>query len=126
MMSHTSSSAFPAATSSSARLTTTAGSRGRTTVRPGTSTNARSRSARTLWCERSSASSTRPEHGGLAHAGGEETPLKITGIETISVALPARRLHRMAFPSEVLGRYVIVRMFTDEGIEGLGEATVMK
>jgi muconate cycloisomerase len=52
--------------------------------------------------------------------------LKITGIETISVALPARRLHRMAFPGEVLGRYVIVRMFTDEGIEGLGEATVMK
>jgi muconate cycloisomerase len=52
--------------------------------------------------------------------------VEITGIETISVALPWRRLHRMAFPGEVLGRYVIARVFTDEGIEGLGEATVIK
>lgn len=52
--------------------------------------------------------------------------MEITGIETISVALPWRRLHRMAFPGEVLGRYVIARVFTDEGIEGLGEATVIK
>lgn len=52
--------------------------------------------------------------------------MKVTGLETISVALPARRPHRMAFPGEVLGRYVIVRMFTDAEIEGLGEATVIK
>src|SRR5262245_53382952 len=33
----------------------------------------------------------------------------------------------MAFPSsEAIGRYVIVRVSTDEGIEGLGEATVIK
>jgi muconate cycloisomerase len=52
--------------------------------------------------------------------------LKITGFETFIVALPWRRLHKMAFPSGLLGRYVIVRVFTDEGIEGLGEATVIK
>ena len=32
----------------------------------------------------------------------------------------------MAFPSGTLGNYVIVRLFTDNGIEGLGEATVLK
>jgi muconate cycloisomerase len=32
----------------------------------------------------------------------------------------------MAFPSGELGNYVIVRVRTDEGIEGLGEATVIK
>jgi muconate cycloisomerase len=52
--------------------------------------------------------------------------MKITGIETFMVALPWRRLHKMAFPGEVLGRYVIVRVRTDDGVEGLGEATVIK
>lgn len=52
--------------------------------------------------------------------------MKITGVEAFVVALPWRRLHRMAFPSDVIGRYAIVRLFTDEGIEGLGEATVLK
>jgi muconate cycloisomerase len=52
--------------------------------------------------------------------------MEITAVETICVALPWRRLHRMAFPLDVLGRYVITRVFTDEGIEGLGEATVIK
>lgn len=52
--------------------------------------------------------------------------MKITAIETISVAIPWRRLHRMAFPGAELGRYVIARVFTDESIEGLGEATVIK
>jgi muconate cycloisomerase len=42
------------------------------------------------------------------------------------VALPWRRLHKMAFPGEVLGRYVIVRLRTDDGLDGLGEATVIK
>jgi muconate cycloisomerase len=52
--------------------------------------------------------------------------VKITGFETFIVALPWRRLHKMALPSGLLGRYVIVRVFTDDGIEGLGEATVIK
>lgn len=52
--------------------------------------------------------------------------MKITRIETFNVALPWRRLHKMAFPSGAIGNYVIVRVHTDEGIEGLGEATVIK
>ena len=52
--------------------------------------------------------------------------MKVTGFEAFVVALPWRRLHKMAFPGEVLGRYVIVRLFTDDGVEGLGEATVIK
>ncbi len=52
--------------------------------------------------------------------------MKITGVETFNVALPWRRLHKMAFPSGKLGNYVIVRVHTDDGIEGLGEATVLK
>lgn len=52
--------------------------------------------------------------------------MKITRIETFNVALPWRRLHKMAFPSGKLGNYVIVRVHTDEGIQGLGEATVIK
>ena len=44
--------------------------------------------------------------------------MKITRIETFNVALPWRRLHKMAFPSGAIGNYVIVRMHTDEGIEG--------
>jgi len=52
--------------------------------------------------------------------------VKITSFETFMVALPWRRLHKMAFPGEVLGRYVIVRLRTDDGLEGLGEATVIK
>jgi muconate cycloisomerase len=52
--------------------------------------------------------------------------VKITRVETFNVALPWRRLHKMAFPGGTLGNYVIVRVGTDEGIEGLGEATVIK
>jgi muconate cycloisomerase len=52
--------------------------------------------------------------------------LRIRGCEAFIVALPWRRLHKMAFPSGALGNYVIVRVFTEDGIEGLGEATVMK
>jgi muconate cycloisomerase len=52
--------------------------------------------------------------------------VRITSFETFMVALPWRRLHKMAFPGEVLGRYVIVRLRTDDGLEGLGEATVIK
>jgi L-alanine-DL-glutamate epimerase-like enolase superfamily enzyme len=52
--------------------------------------------------------------------------LKIRGCEAFIVALPWRRLHKMAMPGGTLGNYVIVRVFTEEGVEGLGEATVLK
>ncbi|MGH9244017.1 MAG: mandelate racemase/muconate lactonizing enzyme family protein [Acidimicrobiales bacterium] len=52
--------------------------------------------------------------------------MKIAAVEAFVVALPWRRLHKMSFPSDPIGRYVIVRMSTDDGIEGLGEATVIK
>ena len=52
--------------------------------------------------------------------------MKIDRVETFVVSLPWRRLHRMAFPSGQIGRYTIVRVSTDEGVEGLGEATVLK
>ena len=54
--------------------------------------------------------------------------MKITKIDAFAVALPARRLHRMATKRAVddLGRYTIAVVSTDEGVEGLGEATVMR
>jgi muconate cycloisomerase len=52
--------------------------------------------------------------------------VKITGVEIFNVALPFRRLHKMAFPAASIGNYVIVRVQTDDGVEGLGEATVLK
>jgi muconate cycloisomerase len=52
----------------------------------------------------------------------------VTDVQAFVVALPARRLHRMATRRAVddLGRYTIVVVSTDEGIQGLGEATVMR
>jgi muconate cycloisomerase len=52
--------------------------------------------------------------------------MRIESVETLNVALPWRRLHKMAFPAGSLGNYVIVRVRTDDGVEGLGEATVLK
>jgi muconate cycloisomerase len=54
--------------------------------------------------------------------------VKITKIDAFAVALPARRLHQMATKRSVdeLGRYTIAVVSTDEGIDGLGEATVMR
>jgi muconate cycloisomerase len=54
--------------------------------------------------------------------------VKITSVEAFAVALPARRLHQMATKRAVddLGRYTIAVISTDEGIEGVGEATVMR
>lgn len=51
--------------------------------------------------------------------------MQITGIKATIVALPSRRVHPMAFGGANLGRYVIVRVQTDAGIEGFGEATVL-
>ncbi len=52
--------------------------------------------------------------------------MKITDIELFRVSVPRRRLHKMASMATSAGRYVIVRLHTDEGIIGLGEATVMR
>jgi muconate cycloisomerase len=54
--------------------------------------------------------------------------VRITSVEAFAVALPARRLHQMATQRAVddLGRYTIAVIATDEGVEGLGEATVMR
>jgi muconate cycloisomerase len=51
--------------------------------------------------------------------------VKITTVKATAVALPLRRPHPMAFGGAGLGRYVIVEISTDEGITGLGEATVL-
>jgi muconate cycloisomerase len=51
--------------------------------------------------------------------------MKITRLEAFVVAIPPRRKHPMAFGGADLGRYVIARVQTDEGIDGLGEATVL-
>jgi muconate cycloisomerase len=51
---------------------------------------------------------------------------RIAQVETTVVALPWRRLHTTATRGDRLGNYVIVRVRTDDGIEGLGEATVIK
>ena len=53
--------------------------------------------------------------------------MKIVAMETLRVALPLRRPHRMASGLDIeLGKYVIVRVSTDEGITGLGEAPALK
>ena len=52
--------------------------------------------------------------------------MKITDIEILRVAVPRRRFHKMASMAMAAGRYVIVRLHTDGGIIGLGEATVMR
>lgn len=54
--------------------------------------------------------------------------MKITDIETSQVALPLRRPHRFATSRTdvALGKYVIVKVKTDEGIVGLGEAPALK
>jgi len=52
--------------------------------------------------------------------------MKISGVETIRVAIPPRRPHRVTFDrTGIMGRYVIVRLLTDQGVSGLGEATVL-
>ena len=52
--------------------------------------------------------------------------MKIASAETIRVSLPHRRAHRVTFDTEGnLGHYVILKVLTDEGVFGLGEATVL-
>lgn len=49
--------------------------------------------------------------------------MQITGFELFTVALPQRRYHAWASNTKVpIGRHVILRLDTDEGISGWGEA----
>jgi muconate cycloisomerase len=50
----------------------------------------------------------------------------ITGIETIRVALPTRRVHKWTGLTEAIGRSLLVRLTDDAGHEGWGEAPAIK
>ncbi|HUR71608.1 MAG TPA: enolase C-terminal domain-like protein [Candidatus Limnocylindrales bacterium] len=52
--------------------------------------------------------------------------MKITNIETIPIRLPTRRVHQWASLTTPIGVYVIVKLYTDDGLIGLGEAPVLK
>jgi muconate cycloisomerase len=52
--------------------------------------------------------------------------MKITAIETIPIRLPTRRAHQWASLTTPIGVYVILKLHTDEGLIGLGEAPVLK
>ena len=52
--------------------------------------------------------------------------MKITRIETIPIRLPTRRVHQWASLTTPIGVYVVVKLKTDEGLVGLGEAPVLK
>src|ERR1700693_63918 len=53
--------------------------------------------------------------------------MKITRIETYPVRIPLKPERRMisALGQHTVSQYVLVRIGTDEGVEGVGEATVM-
>lgn len=52
--------------------------------------------------------------------------MKIVRIETIPIRLPTRRVHQWASLTTPIGVYVIIRLTTDDGLTGLGEAPVLK
>jgi muconate cycloisomerase len=52
--------------------------------------------------------------------------MRIRRIETIPIRLPPRRAHQWASLTTSIGVYVIVKLATDEGLIGLGEAPVLK
>src|ERR671918_2719061 len=52
--------------------------------------------------------------------------MKITYIETIPIRLPTRRVLQWASLTTPIGVYVIIKLHTDEGLIGLGEAPVLK
>jgi len=52
--------------------------------------------------------------------------MKITNIETIPIRLPTRRVHQWASLTTPIGAYVIVKLYTDQNLVGLGEAPVLK
>ena len=52
--------------------------------------------------------------------------MKITKIETIPIRLPTRRVHQWASLTTPIGIYVIIKLYTDQGLVGWGEAPVLK
>ena len=52
--------------------------------------------------------------------------MKIVKIETIPIRLPTRRVHQWASLTTPIGVYVIIKLHTDQGLLGLGEAPVLK
>ena len=56
-------------------------------------------------------------------SGSGRVDLRIMRVEAVPVALPVRRDWRWRGLQGALGRWVIVRVYTDEGLVGLGEAT---
>jgi muconate cycloisomerase len=52
--------------------------------------------------------------------------MKITRIETIPIRLPTRRVHQWASLTTPIGVYVIIKVYTEDGLVGLGEAPVLK
>src|SRR5919109_620822 len=61
--------------------------------------------------------------------GSRSRPLrlmKITTIETIPIRLPTRRAHQWSSLTTPIGVYVLIKLHTDEGLIGLGEAPVLK
>ena len=51
--------------------------------------------------------------------------MKITGVETIPVSIPLKTDFGIAGGTQLLAEHVIVKLITDEGIVGLGEAATM-
>jgi muconate cycloisomerase len=52
--------------------------------------------------------------------------MKITKIETIPIRLPTRRVHQWASLTTPIGVYVVIKLHTEDGLVGLGEAPVLK
>ena len=52
--------------------------------------------------------------------------MKIARIETIPIRLPTRRRHQWAGLATSIGVYMIIKLETDDGLVGLGEAPVLK
>ena len=52
--------------------------------------------------------------------------MKITAIETIPIRLPTRRVHQWANLKTPIGVYLLVKVATDQGLTGLGEAPALK
>lgn len=52
--------------------------------------------------------------------------MKIERIETIPIQLPTRRVHQWTGLTTPVGTYVIVKVETDDGVVGFGEAPVLK
>lgn len=61
------------------------------------------------------------------HARAISDPMKITALSTHVIELPVRRevMITSSLGTHATSRYVLVRLATDAGVEGVGEATVM-